>query len=97
MHRSLISGANYNGQVYEDISLTPNFESTYRLTVNLQGKDFRELEFGSKITFLWSEDIPDARFDKTLKIQPAPVPVAKFDSPIPREWHPLPAYGEFSG
>lgn len=86
-----ISGFNFNttfpptvtlqsteGQINSDIHLKPNFETAYKLTVNLQGKTFNAVKPGSSIVFLWSEVVPNGKFEKAVLVESAPKAIANF-------------------
>ena len=67
--------------VYPGLELAANVEHPYRMTVNLQGKDFSSVAFGAKMVLAWSEAISTTlRNEKAFFVEPLKVPVAKFDS-----------------
>lgn len=67
-----------DGTPYPNIKLSARRETSYRLTVNLQGKTFNTLSPGARIVFVWSDVLPDGTFEKPLLIQSKPVAVANF-------------------
>lgn len=67
-----------DGTIYPGIQLTYTYESSYRITVNLQGKTFISVTNGAKLVFVWSDIVPDAIFEKSLFIGSAPVAIANF-------------------
>lgn len=67
--------------VYPGIEVTSVVEHPYRMTVNLQGKDFTNVAFGAKLVLAWSDAVTTTlRNEKAFYIEPLKAPVAKFES-----------------